>query len=41
MPRLPHCRAVARALRLDTNTVAQSGLAFVIAYTLMYFVSRV
>lgn len=41
MPRLPRRRAIAQALRLDTNTVAQAGLAFLIAYTVMYFVSRV
>lgn len=41
MPRLPRRRAVARALRLDHSTVVQSGLAFLIAYTIMYLVSRI
>lgn len=41
MPRHPQRRSLARALRLDSNTVAQGGLAFLIAYTVMYFVSLV
>lgn len=41
MPRLPHRRTIAKALRLDTNTLAQGGLAFLIAYTVMYFVSLI
>jgi hypothetical protein len=34
-------RSIARALRLDSNSLAQGGLAFVLAYTVMYFVSQV
>jgi hypothetical protein len=41
MPRLPHRRTIAKALRIDSSTLAQGGLAFIIAYTVMYFVSQV
>jgi uncharacterized protein YjeT (DUF2065 family) len=34
-------RSVARALRLDSNSLAQSGLALVLAYSVMYVVSLV
>lgn len=41
MPRPQHRRTLAKALRLDTNTLAQSGIAFLIAYSVMYLVSRI
>jgi hypothetical protein len=34
-------RSLARALRLDTATVAQGGLAFLLACTVAYFVNAV
>lgn len=39
MPYRPRRHTLAKALRLDANTVAQSGIAFVIVYALMYLVS--
>lgn len=34
-------RSIARALRLDSHSLAQGGLAFILAYTVMYVVSQV
>lgn len=34
-------RTIAKALRVDMQSLAQGGLAFIIAYTVMYFVSAV
>lgn len=41
MPYQPRRRTLAKALRLDTNTLANSGLAFIIVYSVMYLVSRI
>jgi hypothetical protein len=32
-------RSFAKALRVDMQSLAQGGLAFIIAYTVMYFVN--
>lgn len=34
-------QAIARALRVDASSLAQGGLAFLLAYTIMYFVSAI
>ncbi|GAB1344327.1 hypothetical protein [Gemmatimonas sp.] len=36
-----HRRTVARALRLDASSLAQSGVAFLLAYSVAYLISLI
>jgi hypothetical protein len=37
----PHRRTASRALRFDASSLAQSGLAFLLAYSVAYLVSLI